>query len=97
MSGEDNLQFVWDIMMQSEWWKQHSEMVNRSQNESQKAVISSGTGSGSDLWWTSSSGNWWMEIPEQWWSSFNGSGWNSSAGSGVFGSGFGPGYGLQLI
>ena len=30
MSEHGSLQFVWDIMLQSEWWKQYSEMVERS-------------------------------------------------------------------
>ena len=111
MSEHGSLQFVWDIMLQSEWWKQYHEMVERSLVE-QADGVGSGSGSfdagswsgggsgfsaGSEAWWASSSGSWWMEIPEAWWSSFSGSWWSSSAGSGTFGSGCVLGYGLQLI
>ena len=110
MSEHGSLQFVWDIMLQSEWWKQYSEMVERSLaeqagegNVAPGFDVSSGSGSGAG------SGAWWLEIPEAWWSSFagswlssfagsfEGSWWNSSAGSGAFGSGCVLGYGLQLI
>ena len=30
MSEHGSLQFVWDIMLQSEWWKQYSQTVERS-------------------------------------------------------------------
>ena len=35
MSEHGSLQFVWDIMLQSEWWKQYSQTVERSLAEVQ--------------------------------------------------------------
>ncbi len=112
MSEEGNLQFVWDIMLQSEWWKKYWEMVRLygpedlagSFCEEQSSWSDSGTcfwsGSqtGDDTGISSaSSGAWWMEIPEDWWSSFAGSGADLSSGEGLFGSAGGLGYGLSLI
>ena len=90
MSGQGNLQFVWDIMLQSDWWKQYGEMIEKSQSWSSAP-------SSAETLLSTTSGAWWMEIPEAWWSSFGGSWWNSFPGSEDFGSGGGLGYGLQLI
>ena len=69
MSEHGSLQFVWDIMLQSEWWKQYSEMVERSLaeqagegNVAPGFDVSSGSGSWngsySALLMSSGSGSW---------------------------------------
>ena len=63
MSEHGDLQFVWDIMLQSEWWKQYSEMVDRSLAEqvgdmSSGCVSSGGYGSGVGSWSGSWNGSW---------------------------------------
>ena len=92
MSEHGSLQFVWDIMLQSEWWKQYSQTVERSLAEQAGEGSFCGAGDAG-----LQSGSWWMEIPEVWWGSFSGSWWTSAEGSAGSGSGFALGYGLQLI
>ena len=54
MSEHGSLQFVWDIMLQSEWWKQYREMVERSLVEQAGGVSSGGYGFDAGSW----SGSW---------------------------------------
>lgn len=68
MSEQGNLQFVWDIMQQSEWWKQYSEMVSHSAAECYDCGSSGYLGSEQGSW----TGSWVF-------SSWQGSSWSSGA------------------
>ena len=100
MSEHGSLQFVWDIMLQSEWWKQYSETVERSLAEQAgegsfcgagDAGLQSGSWSGSYAGMLMSSGN------GSGFAAGSGEWWTSAEGSAGSGSGFALGYGLQLI
>lgn len=70
MSGQENLQFVWDIMLQSEWWKQYGEMIDRSQAESPDSVRIAGSDNAetdvSSAWVGSFPSSWYKTVPSSW-------------------------------
>ncbi|MEE3423935.1 MAG: hypothetical protein VZR11_14780, partial [Succinimonas sp.] len=77
MSEHGSLQFVWDIMLQSEWWKQYREMVERSLVEQAGGVSSGGYGFDAGSW----SGSWSVFSSGAFMSS--GAGPRAAAGSGL--------------
>ena len=87
MSEHGSLQFVWDIMLQSEWWKQYSQTVERSLAE-QAGERSSGGGAGdarlqsgsrggsyAGMLMSSGNGSGFAVGSGEWWSSSSGSWW----------------------
>ena len=98
MSGQSDPKSIWAIMEQSEWWKQYSRMVSRTNPASvppasEENVSSQSSGSG----FLPGSSSWQWPAPEEWLSSFSGSWEGSFPSSGVLGSAYLPGYGLHLL
>ena len=81
MSGQDNLQFVWDIMLQSEWWKQYGEMIERSQADKPDPM----SNAGSDNAETYMSSAWVVPVPSSWSGSVPSS-WTGPVREALFGS-----------